>query len=131
MNLLLNILLSMLSFLINSSTHLFFILFIIFNFVNSFIHYSVNSFIHYFINSFIHYFINTLIHYFINSFIHSFHYPSNHAFTYEYIEVDVLHKYIEKIGRTSQDFAELCGRTDSNIFDVAQENVVFLFYLYT
>ena len=52
-----------------------------------------------------------------------------HAFIYSYIQVDVLHKYIEKIGRTSQEFAELCGRTDSNIIDVAQENVVFLYYI--
>jgi len=35
------------------------------------------------------------------------------------IMVDVLHRFISQIGRTSQNRAELYGRTDSNVLDLA------------
>ena len=35
------------------------------------------------------------------------------------IMVDVLHRFISQVGRTSQNRAELYGRTDSNVLDLA------------
>ena len=35
------------------------------------------------------------------------------------IMVDVLHRFIAQVGRTSQSRAELYGRTDSNVLDLA------------
>jgi len=37
---------------------------------------------------------------------------------YMYVQVDVLHKYIEKIGRSCKNYAELSGRTGPNVLDV-------------
>ena len=37
-----------------------------------------------------------------------------------YVKVDVLHKYIEKIGKSCRNYAELSGRTGPNVLDVGK-----------